>query len=338
MRRIATAAMIAAALAGLLPAGAAADVAQSASRQRAGARAAPCLARLSDEHPSPARAAAALTKPRAGDAWLDRVRAFSPGITAGFGADRLPDIVLGRPEGLGADQGSLDVVSLGKGGSIVVSFDDNAVMDGPGDDLVIFENAFHAGSSEGPLFTEYAFVEVSRDGRNWLRFPHDPQSGQGLAGQAPVFAASSNNIDPLSQAAGGDRFDIGALGIDLVRYVRLTDAGDEVDDYGNHSFPGTKGGFDLDAAAALHSVPLGRIAGVVTMNGQPLPGQVVRLRCDDETHWRRRRTRSDGRYRFARLLPGCDYTIRALVPGQPTQEQQTYLDLEQLQADADFAF
>ncbi|HYC57165.1 MAG TPA: hypothetical protein VEL28_19700 [Candidatus Binatia bacterium] len=280
----------------------------------------------------PAGAAAELSAARKGDAWLDRVREFAPGTSAGFGAEELPGIVLGMPEGLGDEQGSLDVVSLGKGGSIVVSFDDNAVVDGPGDDLVIFENAFHAGSIPGPVFTEYAFVEVSRDGRQWLAFPFDAGSGAGLAGQAPVYATSSNGIDPLDAAGGGDRFDIGALGLDLVRFVRLTDAGDQIDDYGNHSFAGTKGGFDLDAAAAIHSVPLARVLGVVTQNGLPVAGAIVQLRAQEESRWRRRRTRSDGSYRFARLFPSASYAVR--TGEEPPQ--QVYLDLEQRQGRVDF--
>ena len=71
----------------------------------------------------------------ASDPWIDNVRAFEPGPSAGFGAAELPRIVLGPPRGLGASQGSVDVVSLGNGGRITVSFDDNAVVDGEGDDL-----------------------------------------------------------------------------------------------------------------------------------------------------------------------------------------------------------
>jgi hypothetical protein len=104
----------------------------------------------------------------AGDPWLERVRRFEPGTQAGFGADRLPHVVRGAPEGLGMNAGSTDVVSLGNDGRIVVSFDDNAVVDGEGDDLVIYENAFLSGTL---LFAELAYVEVSADRRTWHAFP-----------------------------------------------------------------------------------------------------------------------------------------------------------------------
>lgn len=272
-----------------------------------------------------------------GDPWLDRVRRFEPGTSAGFGAASMPDIVLGPPQGAGATAGSLDVVSLGSGGVLEVRFADNAVVDGPGDDLVLYENAFHANDESGPLFTEYAFVEVSRDGRTWQAFPYNAETGEGLAGRSPVFANSDNTIDPLSPEGGGDRFDIADLGLDYVTAVRLTDAGDLVDDYGNHSFAGTKGGFDLDAGAALHSTPLASIAGIVTMGGQPKAGVRVRVRALSEQRWRQRKTRDDGSYAFHCLLPDGDFVVRAGRRRQVQQQTQVFLGLEQMQAQADFA-
>jgi len=270
------------------------------------------------------------------DPWLDRVHRFEPGTSAGFGADQLPFIVLGPPQGAGALQGSLDVVSLGNGGAIEVRFADNAVVDGPGDDLVIFENAFHSGDASGPMFTEYAFVEVSRDGRNWLAFPDDPVTGEGLAGREPVYANTGNAMDPLSAEAGGDRFDIGALGLDFVIAIRITDAGSLIDDLGNHSYPGTKGGFDLDAAAALHSTPLARVRGVVMQGDAAAAGVPVRVRGVSETFWRRRKTRADGSYAFRHLLPQGDYVIRAGRRGDVQQESQVFLGLDQMKAEVDF--
>lgn len=270
------------------------------------------------------------------DPWLDRVHSFHPGTSAGFGAEALPFIVLGPPEGAGALQGSLDVVSLGNGGVIEVRFGDNAVVDGPGDDLVIYENAFHSGDENGPMFTEYAFVEVSRDGRNWLAFPYDGATGEGLAGREPVNANSGNEIDPLSPEAGGDRFDIAVLGLDYVSAVRLTDAGSLIDDLGNHSYPGTKGGFDLDAAAALHSTELAKLHGVVTKGQLPAAGVPVRVRGVDETFWRRRKTNVEGRYSFRHLLPQGDYVIRAGRRGDVQQESRVFLGLEQMRAEVGF--
>src|SRR5262245_34625287 len=47
---------------------------------------------------------------------------FEPGKGAGFGEDRLPEVVLGPPSGRGERQGSLNVLSLGRKGSIVLGF------------------------------------------------------------------------------------------------------------------------------------------------------------------------------------------------------------------------
>ena len=50
------------------------------------------------------------------DPFADAVASFTPGTNAGFGADQLPQIVLGPPRGSGLLQGSFDVLSLGNGG------------------------------------------------------------------------------------------------------------------------------------------------------------------------------------------------------------------------------
>ena len=268
---------------------------------------------------------------QAGDPWLDRVRTFEPGTSAGFGADRLPRVVLGRPEGLGLKQGSTDVVSLGNGGRIVVSFDDNAVVDGDGDDLVIFENPFLSGSL---LFAEVAFVEVSSDGRHWVEFPSNAQTGQGLAGRGPVLSNSANGLDPLDPASGGDRFDLADVGLDFVRFVRITDAGDLIDDPGNHVFAGTKAGFDLDAAAAIHSVPLGCISGKVANAGLPVAAARVVLRTEGLRRLHRI-THENGSYRFCHLRPGRDYDLDVDVSGLGSASAATFIDESQRRVNVD---
>lgn len=266
------------------------------------------------------------------DPWLDIVRGFAPGTFAGFGQEGLPWVVLGPPLPGGLTQGSTDVVSLGNGGVIEVSFRDNLVFDGPGDDLVIFENAFHIGSPTGALFTEYAYVEVSLDGATWSRFPVDPESGAGLAG---ANAVAPDAEDPLAVDAGGDRFDIGELGLDLVRHVRLIDAGDEIDDVGNHVAPANQGGFDLDAAAALHSTPPAVVSGVVAHGSEPVVRALVRLVPLDGGRRKRRRTDAEGRFEFANVAPSGDYRVRARRRGIGAATAGVYLDLDQLAAEVE---
>jgi hypothetical protein len=265
-----------------------------------------------------------------GDPWIDVVRAFAPGTFAGFGQQNMPWVVLGPPVPGGVSRGSTDVVSLGNGGSIEVLFRDNLVVDGPGADLVIFENAFHIGSPSGDVFTEFAFVEVSTDGREWHRFPFDGESGVGLAGATPVLLEPA---DPLDPAAGGDRFDIGDLGLDFVRYVRLIDAGAEIDDVGNHVAPASQGGFDLDAAAALNSTPPAVVRGVVTLAGEAVGRAVVHLVPINGGRVKRRRADAEGRFEFANVIPSGDYRIEARRRGVGRAEALVYLDLVQLEVD-----
>ncbi|RMF24428.1 MAG: carboxypeptidase regulatory-like domain-containing protein [Deltaproteobacteria bacterium] len=251
----------------------------------------------------------------AGDPFADGVRSFTPGAGAGFGQDGLPGIVLGPPEGGGLTQGSTDVLSLGDGGRIVVAFRNNLVTDGPGDDFVVFENAFHAGSPDGPIFDELAFVEVSVDGRRWVRFPADPDTGAGMAGRTPVLAGTASGIDPLSAEAGGDRFDLADVGMSHARLIRIVDAGAAVDDAGNHVPGGGKAGFDLDAVAALHSVRPARVRGVVLAGGVPVEGALVRLIAEDSLRRPWRRTGPSGRFRFWPLVPSGRYRVRARRAG-----------------------
>src|SRR6185369_888810 len=158
------------------------------------------------------------------DSFADAVHAYTPGTNGGFGADNLPEIVLGPPRGSGPVQGSFDVVALGIGGSMVLRFDLPVICDGPGADFTVFENAFHSGSTTGPVFAEYGFVSVSQDGEHFVEFPYDPVSHAGLAGQTPVLSNPNNEVDPLDPTvSGGDAFDLATVGLAWASYVRVTD-------------------------------------------------------------------------------------------------------------------
>ncbi|HTN87479.1 MAG TPA: hypothetical protein VL242_27520 [Sorangium sp.] len=169
---------------------------------------------------------------------------FGPG--QGFGQDRFPDIVLGPPRGAGCCGGSLDVLSLGDGGAIVVAFEGNAIVDGPGADFLVFENAFERGDDAANVFAELATVEVSEDGAAWSAFPcaADRYPYDGCAGWHPVHAnPEENDVDPLDpSSAGGDPFDLAEIGVPLARFVRITDRA------------GTPDVFDLDAVGIVHAL------------------------------------------------------------------------------------
>ena len=73
---------------------------------------------------------------------------------------RNPHNALGK-----ASDSVYDILCLGDGGSVVMTFD-FAIRDGEGFDFAVFENSFDG------YFLELAFVEVSSDGEHFVRFPN----------------------------------------------------------------------------------------------------------------------------------------------------------------------
>ncbi len=68
------------------------------------------------------------------------VVSFTAGTGSSYGQDQLPDIVLGPPKGGGTTSGSLDVATLGNGGTITLGFAPSVIVDRPGPDFIVFEN------------------------------------------------------------------------------------------------------------------------------------------------------------------------------------------------------
>lgn len=159
-----------------------------------------------------------------------------------FGRGAMPGVVLGPPRGGGCCKGSLDVVSLGNGGSVTVGFE-RTIVDGPGADFIVFENAFEFG---GQVYAELATVEVSADGIEWFAFPCTataPPFGT-CAGWNPVHL---DGVDgpPDPKSAGGDPFDLADVGLQSARFVRVTDRADLT--------PADGGSFELDAVGLVHA-------------------------------------------------------------------------------------
>jgi hypothetical protein len=210
----------------------------------------------------------ALAAHASADPFVDAVVAVSIG-TGGSGGSEAN--VLGPPHGAGAFQGSLHTLSLGLGGSITVAFTDNAVVNGPGPDFTVFENAFLlSGVDTGPPYAEPGRVSVSADGEHWVTFPcamDVPPYHPGCAGVYPVFATAADPASALVPSttpiadlvgvpfatftppagSGGDTFDLADVGLAAIRFVRID---------GGMQYMGLGGlaGFDLDAVAAVHSV------------------------------------------------------------------------------------
>jgi TonB family protein len=226
-----------------------------------------------------------------GDPYADAVVSYAQGTNGGFNAGLLPGIALGSPVGSGLYGGGLDVVSLGRGGEIVLEFVDNVVVDGPGVDLVVFENAFLelAGTVTQAPFAEPGLVSVSQDGVVWTAFPCDPSETNGpywpgCAGVYPVLSDGSGATPhasvpttaaiedlvgvsiftlPLPAGSGGDRLDLADVALPWIRYVRI-----EAADFDPVVAGAGNSGFDLDALVAVHSgtsepisVPAAGLAG-----------------------------------------------------------------------------
>lgn len=172
---------------------------------------------------------------------------------------------------LGAPNGS-DVVSLGDGGSITLTFA-QPITNGPTWDFAVFENGF---LSSGLVFAELGFVEVSSNGTDFFRFAStsltqtttqvgafgtlDPTKISNLAGQFPAMQGTPFDLDEMFGVSP-------LLDINAVTHVRIVDVVGSLNDayasrdaLGNKindpwSTPFASSGFDLDAVGVIHSVP-----------------------------------------------------------------------------------
>jgi len=155
-----------------------------------------------------------------------------------------------------------DITCLGNGGDITLSFE-HPIADGPGWDFAVFENAFAAG------FLELAYVEVSSDGVNFVRFPCHSETPSRVGAFANTMDAT--NLDGLASKymlGYGTPFDLADLSgladaqkldLDAVIRVRLVDIvgdGSCKDSDGRPIYDPTptvgSGGFDLDAVGVAH--------------------------------------------------------------------------------------
>jgi len=198
--------------------------------------------------------------------FVTSVVSFAPTDCAGFGVASMPGIVEGPPVGGGTTHGSIDVVSLGSGGSIVVSFAPNAIVDGPGPDFIVFENPFWIAGSSSEVYAEPGEVSVSDDGVTWTTFACtpvvDPQVTDGTgtgppygacAGWHVVYSTPQDGVSPLDPAvAGGDAFDLADIGVTHARFVRIVDRTSETCPEAGAQKP-TTNGFDLDAVAIVNA-------------------------------------------------------------------------------------
>lgn len=223
-------------------------------------------------------------------AWADSVVDYtSVGVVTGD--QSIANRALGASDAATVSLGDLSTAEIGGGttpGTITLGFS-GGITDGAGNDFVVFENTFEF---LGFQFAEFAFVEVSSDGVNFVRFastslttingadPTDSSGGflQPDFGSGPLrdFAGiDPTNVDGLAGKWLGVGFDLSSLATDAavisgdvdlsaITQVRIVDipgdgsfvdstGGNPIFDSHNTEAGFNNGGFDLDAIGVINS-------------------------------------------------------------------------------------
>lgn len=164
-----------------------------------------------------------------------------------------------------AEGSSTEVVSLGDGGSATLTFT-NPIIDGPGPDFAVFENAFLDTS------LELAFVEVSSNGIDFVRFPAISltQNEVQLGNSDGIDCRSIHNLAGKYRLGYGTPFDLAQLAefpelnLNNIMYVRIIDVvGSITPEYASYDSNGNiindpfptdfeSAGFDLDGIAVIN--------------------------------------------------------------------------------------
>ena len=193
-----------------------------------------------------------------------KIVAWATGWTnyfVGSGCDsswQTPEKALGPAQGT-----STDIVCLGNGGQITLTFD-VWIADGPGWDFAVFENSF------SDTFLELAFVEVSSNGVDFFRFPNASLTASPVGGFGSVDPTNIDNLAGKYRQGFGTPFDLAQLAgvsplldvqaISQVKIVDIVGDGSALDSFGRpiydpHPTSGS-GGFDLDAVGVLNAAPV----------------------------------------------------------------------------------
>ncbi len=156
-------------------------------------------------------------------------------------------------------------VSLGDKGEAILTFE-HPIFNGIGNDFAIFENAFN------DTYLELAFVEVSSDGVNYVRFPNysETQNITQIDGFGALDASNIYNLAGKYKAGFGTPFDLeelvdsSSIDINNINYIKIIDVIGVINNF-NTSFdnsqnqindpfptPYPSSGFDLDAVGVIH--------------------------------------------------------------------------------------
>ncbi|MGB0839337.1 MAG: T9SS type A sorting domain-containing protein [Chitinophagales bacterium] len=160
------------------------------------------------------------------------------------------------------------VVSLGDGGTATLLFP-QPIRNGSGFDFAVFENGFASPLGD---FLELAFVEVSSDGINFVRFPNSSltSSEQQVNSFGTIDPKQIHNLAGKYYTLYGTPFDLEnlinhpELDLDYITHVRIVDVVGSITtawaNYDNDNLPINdpyptafpSGGFDLDAVGVIH--------------------------------------------------------------------------------------
>ena len=174
---------------------------------------------------------------------------------------------------LGVPGGTMDVVSLGDGGTATLTFE-SPICNGTGPDFAVFENGFANAQNPDTWALELGFVEVSSDGVNFFRFPAvtNVQTETQLGNAGSIVPEQLHNFASKYGAFYGTPFDLdevednALLDKNHITHVRIVDVVGNIDpQYATYDSEGhiindpwptgfASSGMDLDAVGVIHDI------------------------------------------------------------------------------------
>lgn len=174
---------------------------------------------------------------------------------------------------LGVPGGTMDVVSLGDGGTATLTFE-SPICNGTGPDFAVFENGFANAQNPDTWALELGFVEVSSDGVNFFRFPAVTyvQTETQLGNAGSIVPEQLHNFASKYGAFYGTPFDLdevednALLDKNHITHVRIVDVVGNIDpQYATYDSEGhiindpwptgfASSGMDLDAVGVIHDI------------------------------------------------------------------------------------
>ncbi|HIP49435.1 MAG TPA: T9SS type A sorting domain-containing protein [Lutibacter sp.] len=171
--------------------------------------------------------------------------------------------------------GNPNIISLGDGGEIIVTFN-HTIVNGIGADFAVFENGFLKEENSALAFLELAFVEVSSDGEQYVRFPAisnlpttnqinsfgfiDAKNIYNFAGKYINHYGTPFDLSELTPLVNNTTVDLNNINyikiIDVVgtinnEFARFDSQNNKVNDPYPSEF--SSGGFDLDAVGVINN-------------------------------------------------------------------------------------